>query len=145
MRSCDECNACCVLPAIDLFNKSIREPCKFLDACCTIYETRPDVCRKYTCSWLFGVFEEDEMRPDKCGLLIDLKDTPAGTHYTVTEIWSGAANSVLGKRAIEFLAQKSIVTIGPEVGQVSYVVAQDVEALEKIQQFLPNMIMKQFI
>ena len=48
-HACTQCGACCVAPDITALGKPIGVPCKHLgdDLRCTIYETRPSVCRGY--------------------------------------------------------------------------------------------------
>jgi len=47
-------------------------PCHFLgNDRCSIYERRPDVCRKFICGWLAPDSPfPDEFRPDRLGVLI---------------------------------------------------------------------------
>lgn len=49
IASCRMCGACCVAPDIAALAKPMGVPCGFLDSesRCTIYPTRPDVCRRY--------------------------------------------------------------------------------------------------
>jgi Fe-S-cluster containining protein len=46
---CTLCGACCVALDISTLGKPVGVPCKHLgpDLRCTIYETRPKVCRDY--------------------------------------------------------------------------------------------------
>jgi Fe-S-cluster containining protein len=46
---CTKCGACCVAPDIAALDKPLGVPCVHLgaDDLCTIYETRPAVCRSY--------------------------------------------------------------------------------------------------
>jgi hypothetical protein len=75
-RSCEECNECCTLLSVrsivndagTLINKSSGERCQY--ECnktrCSIYDTRPIVCRNYFCSWVLNDLDLlDEQRPDK--------------------------------------------------------------------------------
>jgi len=47
--ACTKCGACCVAPDIAALDKPLGVPCVHLgaDDLCTIYETRPAVCRSY--------------------------------------------------------------------------------------------------
>lgn len=49
MIPCTKCGACCVAPDIAALDKPLGLVCPHLgpDALCTIYETRPQVCRDY--------------------------------------------------------------------------------------------------
>src|ERR1700730_4090526 len=50
---------------------------------CKIYETRPAVCAGWYCGWRGMRYLDDDWRPDRCGVLIDIVgaeggDIPAG-------------------------------------------------------------------
>jgi Fe-S-cluster containining protein len=47
--ACTLCGACCVAPDIAALGKGLGVRCPNLgeDLLCTVYEDRPDVCRKY--------------------------------------------------------------------------------------------------
>ncbi|MCU0661136.1 MAG: YkgJ family cysteine cluster protein [Myxococcota bacterium] len=46
---CRRCSACCVAPDIAALHKPLGRRCEHLqsDGLCGIYETRPDICRRY--------------------------------------------------------------------------------------------------
>lgn len=133
-RACDECNICCILPSVKAFDKPIREPCKFLCDNCTIYDNRPDECKSYECAWLHGLFAEDDLRPDKCGLLIDIRNTQLGRHFTITEVFPGARHTDIAQYTIALLTNKfEVITIGPEVGAVDTVLTHNQELIEQLK------------
>lgn len=47
--TCLKCGTCCTAPDIVSLNKMIGERCRHLDdsGLCSIYDQRPDVCRRY--------------------------------------------------------------------------------------------------
>jgi len=47
---CTRCGACCVAPDIAALDKPLGVRCPYLgdDALCTIYDRRPEVCRRYS-------------------------------------------------------------------------------------------------
>lgn len=53
---CTLCGACCAAPDISALQKPLGVPCKHLDSSCrcTIYASRPQVCRGYTPDWVCG-------------------------------------------------------------------------------------------
>jgi Fe-S-cluster containining protein len=67
-RNCDSCNLCCFYLEIESkpgystrldtgedIAKPARSACRFLnDQGCSIYESRPLVCRQFRCDWLLG-------------------------------------------------------------------------------------------
>lgn len=70
-RSCGDCTACCVVPAIDTpqIQKITGAMCRHLGpGGCGIYETRPRACREFFCAWIEGAMPEG-WRPRDCGVL----------------------------------------------------------------------------
>ena len=59
MIPCTKCGACCVAPDIAALDKPLGLVCPHLgpDALCTIYETRPQVCRDYSADALCAAIE----------------------------------------------------------------------------------------
>ena len=75
-RECGDCQACCIVTAIDKpeIQKMSGAACKHsLCGGCDIYETRPQVCRTYYCGWRRMNLFPDNWRPDKSGLFIELE------------------------------------------------------------------------
>lgn len=133
-RACDECNVCCILPSVKAFDKPIRKPCKYLCNDCSIYDNRPDECREYKCAWLAGLFAEDDLRPDRCGLLIDIRNTQLGRHFTITEVFDGARDTDIAKYVIGLLSNKfELVSIGKEVGHADTILSRNTELIDKIK------------
>lgn len=55
---------------IHYLSKPATTPCKYECAeGCAVYETRPEECMGFRCSWLAGYTSTDEQRPDKIGLV----------------------------------------------------------------------------
>lgn len=67
--SCNGCTICCNVLAIEAIDKRAHETCPYCDNGCTIYDARPNVCRRFECAWLVGKWRE-ELRPDRCGVMI---------------------------------------------------------------------------
>ncbi len=51
---CMKCGTCCVAPDISFLGKPLGVACSHLDGSglCSIYDSRPDVCRNYLPDWL---------------------------------------------------------------------------------------------
>lgn len=56
---CSRCGACCVAPDIAALDKPLGARCPHLgtDLLCTIYESRPEVCRSYPADELCAAIE----------------------------------------------------------------------------------------
>ncbi len=83
-RTCGPCNVCCKVYAID--DPELKKPPGVLcghclpGAGCSIYQTRPKICREYFCGWLQLPNLDESWRPDLCNIFIELKPDPP-EHY----------------------------------------------------------------
>jgi hypothetical protein len=87
-RSCGECTACCVEPAIDTpeLRKLPRVPCTHCTGTgCAIYAARPPVCRTHFCGWFVLGDLGEEWRPDRSGVLISPCAIGIPAHYRLRE------------------------------------------------------------
>ena len=75
-RACGDCSACCVHLKIDQteLQKPADVACEHLakPSGCSIYESRPSVCRTWNCAWRIFPWLDDSLRPDRTGILVDL-------------------------------------------------------------------------
>lgn len=82
MRTCDNCSLCCKLVGVDRFKKKMGEWCTYANTKkgrCTIYDTRPDECKKYNCAWLDGNVPLD-LSPLKTKCVVVMRDDEEGKH-----------------------------------------------------------------
>jgi hypothetical protein len=76
-HTCGGCTACChTLPVPEV-------PVRAFEHCrherlppsatigCAIYPRRPSACRLWSCQWLLSPDWPDELRPDRCGAVVD--------------------------------------------------------------------------
>lgn len=117
-RKCDECDICCNTMEILEIKKPQYCDCphKKNSGGCGIWgkEERPNSCSSWNCAWLFGWYPE-ECRPDKSGVVF----YPMAAHLTDAKIahiigqecWEGALNSILGKKAFEFISSKMLTVV----------------------------------
>lgn len=74
---CGSCTMCCKLLGIPELGKPAGAWCRhcMVGRGCSIYMQRPDICRTYTCVWRQfreeGYSISDELRPDRCGVIVD--------------------------------------------------------------------------
>lgn len=91
-KPCGECSACCDGHyGGNSYGNIMGEgrSCVFLiKAKCSVYNDRPDFCRKYQCAWSQYLLHDD-MRPDRCGLMVSVEnDKETGKQYLkVVEVW----------------------------------------------------------
>jgi hypothetical protein len=73
MRSCDGCTLCCKVIGVQEFAKPRGVWCKHckIDSGCTIHETRPEVCRAYSCRFLLDETLDESWRPSRSGMVIN--------------------------------------------------------------------------
>jgi len=92
LRSCEGCNACCIVFRIDALEKAPGIPCEHLAGKrCGIYLDRPQTCRNYHCPWIRGLLP-NWMKPAKCGVLVEDQTGKEG-RLDVRELWPNAGKS----------------------------------------------------
>src|SRR5262245_56261740 len=76
VRKCGECSLCCKLPRVDDVEKPSWTWCRHCDVGkgCSIYESRPNICREFKCRWLTDTDLPDEWRPDLVHLFVSGND-----------------------------------------------------------------------
>lgn len=71
-RKCGSCHFCCVFVPFETFGKPAGVRCPALyHKGCRIYATRPEVCRAWSCAWLYQPETAGMHRPDLAGYCID--------------------------------------------------------------------------
>jgi len=71
---CGECTLCCDIPKIKELKKPAWKLCSNYDIVCKnckIYETRPEECRNFQCSYWQVKKANIAIRPDKCGVMFE--------------------------------------------------------------------------
>ncbi len=107
-KACGDCTACCSLMAIPELDKPHFAACKHLcKQGCSIYESRPDTCRDYTCLWRADIVKGDERRrPDILGVVFHVTVIHRKPQLEIWEIKNGAAKS----RQVQYLLRKLMAT-----------------------------------
>jgi hypothetical protein len=74
-RDCGACTICCIMPAIDKpeMQKEAGVACRHCQSGCTIYETRPKLCRDFHCGWRQLPILDDDWRPDRSGVFVEIE------------------------------------------------------------------------
>ena len=71
-RTCGTCTFCCNLPDIEALDKPANTFCRYCveDKGCTIYDTRPKLCRDFLCLWRTSETLGPEWQPQTAGMMI---------------------------------------------------------------------------
>jgi Fe-S-cluster containining protein len=111
MRECGSCQACCIWPSIKDV-KPAGERCQHLSQGngCTIYETRPEACRDYMCSWIRGHGGEID-KPEISGVLVDRRWIKGKKVFMAKSLRPGATKARKGLKAIERISAGSPVFV----------------------------------
>lgn len=74
-RTCGDCTACCTVMAVDQpeMQKEAGATCRHRAAGCSIYETRPKLCRDYHCGWRQLPILDQSWRPDLSGVFVEVE------------------------------------------------------------------------
>jgi hypothetical protein len=114
-RACDGCTACCYIIDVPELGKPYRTHCKHeCEAGCALWQWRPGtpkgqpvVCANYQCIWSAG-FGEEEDRPDKSRILVDLRiDGPHGLGMYAHGVEEGDDERPEARRAMENIATET--------------------------------------
>lgn len=72
-RQCGDCQLCCKLLPVRPLAKPAGERCQHqkVGKGCTIYSTRPFVCRDWNCAWLSDPRTSELRRPDRSHYVVD--------------------------------------------------------------------------
>lgn len=75
-RVCGDCAVCCSAMAIDKpdIQKEAGVTCRHCSGGCTIYETRPPLCRAFHCGWRQLSMLDETWRPDRSGVLVEIEE-----------------------------------------------------------------------
>jgi hypothetical protein len=78
-KTCGGCTACCqIIPVKELGTKPfqgcphVRSVIHAGGPGCGIYPDRPRSCSEWRCGWLENEDWEDDLRPDRCGFVVDV-------------------------------------------------------------------------
>jgi hypothetical protein len=71
-RACGTCTLCCKVMGIHELEKPLGQWCPHCKPGrgCGVYDARPGSCRTFTCGWLADPNMPDEMRPDRCKVVL---------------------------------------------------------------------------
>ena len=72
MKECGTCALCCKVMGIYALQKPRGQWCpNVMPKCgCAIYESRPQECRDFSCTWLLDENLGPEWKPDKCKMVL---------------------------------------------------------------------------
>ncbi|MDA8230601.1 MAG: metallophosphoesterase family protein [Magnetospirillum sp.] len=74
-RVCGPCTICCQFFAVPETGKPTGEWCVHCSASgCGVHETRPQSCRNFACFWLMDETFPEDLRPDRCGIVVSFNE-----------------------------------------------------------------------
>ena len=119
-RSCGSCSLCCKLVGITALNKPMNQWCPncLKGGGCSIYESRPDECRTFSCEWLTKAEIGDEWQPLRSRMVLHLV-RDGDVLKLIVHVDSGANawwrnepyNSQLKRWAQRFLEQDGMINV----------------------------------
>jgi hypothetical protein len=91
-RECGLCTACCTILGVTELHKPVNVECEHVcEGGCSIYDTRPRTCRDWSCDWKNGLIPGEDLRPDKLGIIFDLRLEGCDPILCMWEVTPGAA------------------------------------------------------
>lgn len=92
INHCGTCTACCTLLGVPTLKKGNYIKCQHeCETGCAIYDSRPAECKGYECYWLKHP-DNENYRPDKLGVIVEVQASHLGPAVVVREIYEGAFN-----------------------------------------------------
>jgi hypothetical protein len=130
-RICGDCSLCCKLAQVDELDKPAGVWCRHCApgrGGCTIYETRPNICRNWACSWIVDSRLGPEWYPltskmvlyiedggNRLGVLVDPGHPTAWRrepYYSQLKEWS--RDAVEARQQIVVFIKKRVIVILPD-------------------------------
>lgn len=73
MKPCNGCTLCCDLLEVKPLEKAANQACAHCEVGvgCKIYDRRPPVCGTFDCLWRASPVMDEEMRPDRLGMMFE--------------------------------------------------------------------------
>jgi len=113
---------------------------------CGIYPTRPASCRAFECGWYRDPAAPDDLRPDRCGVMIEVLD---GTHVVMAVVdpqrpsaWKSDIVTPWLRRLVD-AGHPVIVRAGPEPPPCFLIRdTQDISAVEATMKWLDTLAKK---
>lgn len=91
-RECGPCTACCTMLGVTELHKPVNAECEHVcERGCSIYDSRPRTCRDWSCDWKNGLIPGEDLRPDKLGVIFDLRLEGCDPILCLWEVMPGAA------------------------------------------------------
>jgi hypothetical protein len=115
-RECGTCTLCCRLMTVHSLNKPDGEMCQHCTGTgCGIYARRPLDCRQWSCLWKIDENGQlgDELRPDRCGFIINLADARDGIGlvHIIVDDEGNAEEKTVERVAAHFTDRGNVVLI----------------------------------
>lgn len=117
-RECSDCDVCCnILEVRELNKKSFCNCVHRADhGGCGVYETRPSICRDWSCAYILDLIPGgEEIKPNNLGLMfypVDAKNNDLGMSMLMgQEVWPDALYSSDAQAVISYLSKRIFTMI----------------------------------
>jgi len=91
-RRCGACSLCCKLLHVIELRKPANEWCEHCRpgaGGCSIYQSRPDICRSYFCGWMLSSHVSDAWYPARCHMVLSLGAFDGGIEVVTVTVDEG--------------------------------------------------------
>lgn len=133
MRECGDCSLCCKIPFVAELNKAVDQWCQHCKpgkGGCTIYESRPEVCRTFQCEWIKGVVP-DIWKPTTAKIILALSKASDKITFMNAMVDIGTPNRWreqpyhLLLRTMALVGQKHNCLVRVQVGNRGFIILPD--------------------
>lgn len=112
MNQCGDCTLCCELLPIKWLDKPANTPCINCVAGCLIHNTKDPECDGFECAWLQSGVDNDDLRPDKCGVIFEKTDNG---EFFGTVVPGGKISDMARRQMNNFVDQGYTVRLSEQV------------------------------
>jgi len=99
---CGECTACCTAFYIKWLDKPVHTPCVHCNDGCLIHDDLDYECSSFECSYLQSNIDNDNLRPDNCGVIFELLE---GNTFLATVIHGSEVTDTAKRQMQSFVDQ----------------------------------------
>ena len=111
VNECGDCTLCCTLLPIKALGKPANMTCVHCDRGCSIHESKPFECHSFDCSWRQSGVDNDDLRPDKCGVVFEKTDKST----VFGNVSPGGVSNLARRQVQDFIKQGYTVRLSESI------------------------------